>query len=66
MVMTTTTMSFFKKAPKYQSKKYATNPCNPKEENKKKRTTKKKKKQETSPTLLAHKLDRSKENGMEI
>jgi hypothetical protein len=42
MVTMTTTMFFFQKAPTYQSKKYATNPHNPKEENKTKRKTRKK------------------------
>jgi hypothetical protein len=42
MVMMTTTMFFFQKAPTYQSKKYATNSCNPKEENNTKQKTKKK------------------------
>jgi hypothetical protein len=67
MVMMTTTMFFFKKALKYQSKKYETNSCNPKrgKQNETKNKNKKKEKEETSSTLFALKIDRSTENGME-
>jgi len=44
-------MFFFKKALKYQSKKYATNSCNPKEENKTKRKTKTKINKKKKPVL---------------